>query len=273
MLTSYVKEGVLCAEGTIEKYGRKVFVYLVDGMLIDSGPEVLLTELEPFFEEQDFDQVVFTHNHEDHTGNAAFLAENFQIPLLMNEKGISLCLADGEYPLYRQLIWGQRKAFTAKPISEVIRSKNLEWKVIYTPGHASDHVSFLNEETGRLFSGDLYVSPHTKVTMATESVKQMMDSLETLLACRFTHLYCSHAGYFPNGKEVLQQKLEKLREMSEKILQLDAEGLSVEDINDALFPGNYPIVLYSEREWDTHHTIRSVIKELKPLSVKGNHNT
>lgn len=272
MLTSYVKEGVFCAEGTIEKYGRKVFVYSVDGMLIDSGPEILLRELEPFFKEQDFDEVVFTHNHEDHTGNAAFLAENFQVPLFMHEKGIALCLSDGEYPLYRQLIWGQRKAFTAKPIPGVIRSKNLEWKVIYTPGHAGDHVAFLNEETGRLFSGDLYVSPHTKVTMATESVKQMMDSLETLLAYRFTHLYCSHAGYFPNGKEILQQKLKKLREMSEKILQLDAEGFSVEEINEALFPGNYPIVLYSEREWDTLHTIRSVINELKPLSLKGNQN-
>lgn len=271
MLSSYVKEGVFCAEGTIEKYGRKVFVYLVDGMLIDSGPEILLTELESFFEEHDFDRVVFTHNHEDHTGNAAFLAANFRVPLLMYEKGIPLCLADGKYPLYRQMIWGQRKAFEAAPIPEVIHSNNLEWKVIYTPGHAHDHVSLVNEETGRLFSGDLYVSPHTKVTMATESVKQIMDSLETLLSYRFTHLYCSHAGYFPNGKEVLQQKLDKLREMSEKIIMLDAEGLSMNEINEALFPGNYPIVQYSEGEWDTLHTIRSVISELKPLAPKGQH--
>lgn len=266
MLVVYEREGVLCAEGTIEKFGRKVFVYLVDGMLIDTGPEALKQDLTSFINGNQFDSVAFTHNHEDHTGNAAWITENFNVPLYMHPHGIELCRTAGEYPVYRQLIWGQRQAFQAQPLQDNIHSKNLEWQVIFTPGHAGDHVSFLHEETGRLFSGDLFVSPKTKVMMATESVKQLMDSIQKLLQYNFTHLYCSHAGYFANGREMLEMKLGNLEKMSAAILELDSKGFSIEEINAELFRGDYPIVKRSGGEWDTLHTIRSVLNELKITS-------
>jgi len=53
-------------ESAQSKMGVNVFV--TDGLMIDTGSESLLSDWIPFFQSVDFDQVVLTHYHEDHTG-------------------------------------------------------------------------------------------------------------------------------------------------------------------------------------------------------------
>ena len=261
MLKVYEKENVICAEGTIESIGQKVFVFLVDGMLIDAGPENLKEDLISFYKSQSFDLVALTHSHEDHTGTAAWIQENISLPLYIHPKGIAICREPGSYPKYRQITWGRREAFTAKPLQDTIRSRTLEWQVLYTPGHAEDHVSFFNEDTGILFSGDLYVAPKTKVSMKSESVPQIMDSIRLLLSHDFKHLFCSHAGFIANGREMLKKKLEFLEKLTNDVKTLDADGLSIEEIDQKLFPETYPIVTFSDHEWDSIHMVRSVLSD------------
>src|SRR5690625_2901796 len=52
------------------------------------------------------------------------------------------------------LFWGKRRPFQAKPIGQTFNSRNATWDVIETPGHTKDHLSFLNQETGQLFTED-----------------------------------------------------------------------------------------------------------------------
>ena len=63
---------VVCVHGTPggNKSGMSVYVFLTDGLLIDTGAQILLEELIPFYESADFDSVALTHYHEDHTGGA-----------------------------------------------------------------------------------------------------------------------------------------------------------------------------------------------------------
>lgn len=261
MLDVYERENVICAEGTIESIGQKVFVFAVDGMLVDTGPENLKKELISFYENQPIDLVVLTHRHEDHTGTAAWIQENLNVPIYIHPKGIDICKEPGSYPKYRQITWGGREAFTAQPLQETIRSRTLEWQVLYTPGHAEDHASFFNADTGILFSGDLYVSPKTKVCMKTESVPQIMDSIRLLLSLDFKHLFCSHAGFIANGREMLEKKLSFLEKLANDVETLHADGLSVEEIDRELFKGTYPIVEFSDHEWDSVHMVRSVLED------------
>ena len=260
MLTIYEREGVLCAEGLIETIGQKVFVYQVDGMLIDCGPEKLQEELLPFFQEHSCDQVVLTHSHEDHTGNAAWIQNNLQKPLYIHSSGLADCLTEGDYPEYRRMTWGGRKAFSPEAINSTVHSRNLAWQVIHTPGHAHDHIALYNKERKILFTGDLYVSARTKVSMKTESIPQIMSSIQRLLDHDFDAIFCSHAGYLDNGRELLQQKLRYLEGISEKAKRLAAEGESPRGIADKLFPGTYPIIWFSKNEWDTVHLIRSILQ-------------
>lgn len=261
MLQMYERNGVLCAEGLIETIGQKVFLYMVDGLLIDSGPEKLREELLPFFQGNDFDQLVLTHNHEDHTGNAAWIQNNLAKPIFIHSRGLAGCLVAGDYPDYRRITWGGREAFSPEPVNAVIQSRNLKWRMLHTPGHADDHVALYNEERKLLFTGDLYVAARTKVSMHSESVPKIMSSIRLLLGNEFTAIYCSHAGYLENGRELLELKLRYLEELSVKATALAAGGESPQQIADTLLPGNYPIIRFSEKEWDTVHLIRSILDE------------
>ncbi|MDQ0427312.1 glyoxylase-like metal-dependent hydrolase (beta-lactamase superfamily II)/8-oxo-dGTP pyrophosphatase MutT (NUDIX family) [Planomicrobium stackebrandtii] len=261
MIKVYEKDQVLCVEGILDKTRSKVFVYLVDGMLIDTGAEKLQEELKDFFKNYSFDQVVLTHHHEDHTGNAAWLQENRGIPLFIHPLGIERLEVDGEYPNYRKITWGNRKAFRAQPLGNQIRSRTLEWQVIHTPGHADDHVALFHEATGRLFTGDLFVSPKTRVMMKSESVPLILASLRTLLALPFQSVFCSHAGFLENGRALLEQKLKHLETLQQTITGLYAEGMHPSDIDRQLFQKTYPIVEFSNREWDTCHIVSSVVAD------------
>ena len=261
MIKVYEKEQVLCAEGILEKTRSRIFIYLVDGMLIDTGAEEMQKELIDFFNEQSFDQVVLTHHHEDHTGNAAWIQQHQAVPFYIHPLGLGIIKKDGEYPEYRKITWGNRGAFDALPLGDRIRSRTLEWQAIHTPGHADDHVALFHAESGRLFTGDLFVSPKTRVVMNTESVALIAESLRKLLALPFQSVFCSHAGYLENGRTLLEQKLHYLETLQKNIIELYKEGISPSEINQQLFPKSYPIVEFSGGEWDSIHIVASVVAD------------
>lgn len=259
MIKVYEKENVVCIEGFLKETRSKVFMYVVDGMLIDTGAEKMQSALDEVLEDYTVDQVVLTHHHEDHTGNAAWIQQHQQIPFFIHPLGLETVQRDGDYPEYRRQTWGSRTAFKVQSLPKQIRSRNLAWQVIYTPGHADDHVALFHEATGRLFSGDLFVSPKTKVIMKGESIPLIMVSLRKLLALPIQSLFCSHAGYLENGRVLLEEKLAYLENMQRDVLQLYKEGKSVEEINRQLFPEPYPIIAISSGEWDSIHMVTSVI--------------
>ena len=262
MIQVLTKEDVLCLEGNVQSSGRilgTVYSFLVDGMLIDTGPQCLETDLIPFYENLSFELVALTHSHEDHSGLAPWIQEYKNVPIFVHPKGISICAKPCPYPKYRQITWGVRSKFSALPLRDVIQSRSQEWKVIYTPGHADDHVALLDEVRGRLFSGDLFVSTKTKVIMDSESIPIIIESIRRLLTYDFQSLFCCHAGYIQNGKSMIKQKLDYLENLSGEVANLYNEGRSIEEIDQKIFPKKYPIVAFSEGQWDSRHIISSIV--------------
>lgn len=262
MVQVYEKEGITCAEMTVPRMANPVFVFFVDGMLIDTGPQNLESELISFYENISFDIVTLTHHHEDHTGTAPWIQENRNVPIYIHPKGIDICAEVCPYPEYRQIMWGIRKKFKALPIKDTIQSRTKEWKVIDTPGHADDHISLFDKETGTLFSGDLYVSPKTKIMMKNESVPQIMDSIRTVLTYDFRSMFCCHAGYIPDGKVKLKQKLEYLENLYGEVKSLYETGLSNEEIDKKIFRKKYTLTSASDGEWDSLHIISSIVSDI-----------
>jgi endoribonuclease LACTB2 len=264
MITVYEKEGITCIEGHVERNGRnagKVFAFLTDRMLIDTGAKLLESELITFYENNPFDLVTLTHCHEDHTGTASWIQEHKKVPIYIHEKGIHSCAHPCPYPKYRQIAWGIRREFKAMPIGDTVHSKTQEWKVIYTPGHADDHISLLHEESGRLFTGDLFLAPKTKLILEFESIPVIMNSIRLLLSYDFGPIFCSHAGYIKNGKEMMTQKLDNLENLCGEVLNLYHKGHSISEIKKNLFPYKYPIEDISEGEFDSLHIINSIISD------------
>lgn len=257
------------AKGTVAIQGIKLSVhcFVVDGVLIDTGSKSLEKEFIPFFKQQIIDQVVITHFHEDHTGSAAFLQKELRLPIYMKDIMINYCEKKADYPMYRKIFWGKRSPFHAMAIGKTFSSRNATWDVIDTPGHAIDHVAFLNRETGQLFTGDLYVQEKTKIVLREESIPTIIDSLKRVLTYDFEDVYCCHAGYLEHGRDALQKKLDYLLELQEKILKLYEDGVSPRQICNTLFQKKYPITVFSLGEWDSLNIIHSVIKENRAFSV------
>ncbi|RTR35710.1 MBL fold metallo-hydrolase [Robertmurraya yapensis] len=250
---------VTCVKGTTQQGSMDVYVFLVDGLLVDTGPGSLLPELIPFFETNDFEKVIVTHHHEDHTGGAKWIQDHKEVPIFIHPLAVDLCSINAEYPLYRKIVWGERKAFQAEPITNTFQSRSYKWEAIHIPGHAFDHLAYLNQNTGVLFSGDLYVTPRPKLLLSFESVPVIMESIRKVLTYDFAEIYCCHAGYVANGKEMLKKKLDYMENKSGEIIHLFNQGLTIEEIKEKLLPSRHPIIQFSNHEWDTLHFITSVI--------------
>jgi endoribonuclease LACTB2 len=257
--------GVHAGNGTVAFQGVKLNVHSfeVDGVLIDTGSASLEKEFQSYFKQQNIDQVVITHFHEDHTGCATFLQKELNIPIYMSDIMLEYCKKKPDYPLYRKVFWGKRRPFHAKAIGKTFSSRNAIWDVIDTPGHAVDHLAFLNRETGQLFTGDLYCQEKTKVILREESIPTIIESLQRVLTYDFGEVFCCHAGYLKDGRSALQRKLDYLLDLQGKIIKLYDDGLSPSKISQTLFPKKYPIIYLSRGEWESMHIINSIIQDHK----------
>ncbi|OEH92589.1 MBL fold metallo-hydrolase [Bacillus solimangrovi] len=263
MLQIEEQNGVKTVKGTVTAQGVSisVYMYFVDGMLIDTSTVQLQRWLIPFYEEHNIDMVSLTHWHEDHTGTAAWLQKNKDIPIHIHPMSIEICRQPASYAQYRKKFWGVREPFEALPYDKKVESRSRSWDVIHTPGHSADHVSLYEAETGILFSGDLFVSPKPKLILKDESIPLTIATIRNVLTYDFEEMFCSHSGYHHNGRKVLQNKLNCLEELSGEIIHLHEQGLSMNEINQEIYPRPQPMQALSNGEWDSIHIVRSVLGE------------
>lgn len=238
----------------------RVYVYEIDGLLVDTGPYSALNQLKPFFNQINIDQIALTHIHEDHSGNANWLSKKKHVPIYVHESSLEYAKQNGKYPFYRRLYWGPRKPFDAKPLPNIIETENYKLKVLETPGHSADSVSLYEENNGWLFTGDLYITQKPKLFLKEESIIKTIQSLEMLLELDINNLYCSHTGRVSNGKQKLRGKLNYLLQLQDDVWTLQKQGLSNREIEKQLFPGSSPLIYISRKEFSYSRAIESIIK-------------
>jgi len=254
-------EDLMQAELTVSLGGQEllVSVFLIDGLLIDTGPSKSADYLVPVFEEWQMEHVILTHHHEDHTGLAHWLETNKQLDIYMHESGIEICQKKAKLPLYRHLFWGKRKPFHPKSLGNTFFTEHYSWEVIHTPGHADDHIALYNREKEWLFGGDLFVNPKPKSMFKFENVPEIIRSLRKVMTYEFDTYICSHAGIIFDGKKAIKKKLDYLISQQQAILFLYNKGLSPKEIRKELFPKKHPMHYLSFYENSPMHFIQSVI--------------
>ena len=257
------KSNVRFIEGTVafNKVKLNTISFEIDGILIDTGAKSLIKEFRPFFAAADIDKVMITHHHEDHAGAAAFLQKEYGLPIFTHRMTIEENKEKGKYPVYRKVFWGNREPFFSQPIGQSFTSRNAEWSVIESPGHAKDHLAFLNKQTGQLFSGDLFVTPKTKLVLRDESIPTIIESIERVLTYDFGEMFCCHAGYLEDGRKALNTKLSYLKGLQDEVFTLKQQGYQEKEIQEKIFAKKYPITLFSFGEWNSLHIIRSILND------------
>ena len=137
-----------------------IYLYFIDGLLVDTGPSVRKKSLIPIFKSWDIEQVAITHYHEDHAGMAPWVSEHVQGDIFVHEESVSVVDKKAQIPWYREFFSGPRKAFEAIPYPSVIKTNKCEFYPIKTPGHTEDHICLLEPNKGWLFTGDLFITPY-----------------------------------------------------------------------------------------------------------------
>ncbi len=193
---------------------RVIGCWEVDDVLVDPGPEstidTLLAGLGEGFEPR---AVLLTHIHFDHAGASGALVTRWpDLPVYVHEVGAPH-LADptrlvrsatrlyGEDGMQR--LWGEVRAVPENNLRVLSGGESVleDFKVEYTPGHASHHVSFLHEPTGTALVGDVAgvrIPPATLVAAPTPPPDIDVDawhaSLDLLAGWQPQRLALTHFG-------------------------------------------------------------------------------
>lgn len=143
--------------------------YYVNGAVIDPGPAID-SHVERILQLGEIKWILCTHTHLDHSPAAA-----------------ALKAATGAQLLGRPAPAGQDATF--KPDFVVENGQRIELeggvtlRAIHTPGHASNHVCYLLEQTKMLFTGDHVMQGSTVVINPPDGdMRVYLQSLERLLA-------------------------------------------------------------------------------------------
>ena len=132
--------------------------------------------------------VLVTHSHPDHLPLAARLAEGHRAPVLRYPE-----LGDGD----------------------LVQLGKVRLRALFTPGHASDHLCFLQEADRAVFTGDLVLGRgSTMITYPDGDMAAYLISLDRLLELRPSIL-------FPGHWDPVEDPLPKLEEY--KSHRLDRE--------------------------------------------------
>ena len=117
--------------------------------------------------------ILLTHHHADHTAGVEGILNKIQVPVYSPNKKIK---------------------YTSKLVKglDIIDLNFLEMKVIATPGHTIDHVSYHSKINNILFSGDaLFRLGCGRIFEGT--YKQMFSSLQKIYDLdNATNVYCGH---------------------------------------------------------------------------------
>ena len=144
---------------------RVICCWQVGDVLIDPGPESSLETLVDALGGQPPRALLLTHIHLDHAGAAGAIVRRWpEVVVYVHERGArhlvdpSKLLASAErlYGDEMERLWGEVVPVPRERLRPLAGGETLEgFRVAYTPGHASHHVSYLHEDSGRAFVGDV----------------------------------------------------------------------------------------------------------------------
>jgi len=139
-----------------------VNVYLVRGVLIDSGGNLGARRLLRFLDGHALQAHALTHGHFDHQGASHAVCERFRIPLFCGE-GDRSAVESGNLQSLSSRPGGMSTrlmnllAGPGHPVASALSEGEMiaGLRVLETPGHTPGHLAFWEEDSGVLILGDV----------------------------------------------------------------------------------------------------------------------
>ena len=252
--------------------GGVICCWQVGDVLIDPGPESAMGTLVEALGEEPPRALLLTHIHLDHAGATGALVRRWpELDVYVHEVGAPH-LADPEallasagrlYGDQMERMWGEVVPVPEERITALRGGEQVEgFRVACTPGHASHHVSYLHEESGRAFVGDvagLHIEPSRLVIPPTPppdiDIEAWNDSLSLLAEWAPQSLGITHFGVVDAVFEHLAAMRDRLAAWSTLARELDAGAFEAHiraEIDDGADPATaaaYEQALQPQLQW------------------------
>ena len=235
---------------------RVIGCWELDGVLIDPGPT---SSMENLIEQLGGEQpraLLLTHIHLDHAGASGSLVRRWpDLPVYVHERGARhladpaklLASAERLYGDQMERLWGEVAPVPEANLRPLSGGEEvLGFKVAYTPGHASHHVSYFDEQSGIAWAGDtaglrftskIFTLPPTPPPDI--DLEAWRESIATLRTWGPETVFITHFGPYGNVPEHLddlERSLAAAADVVKRIMQTDApDDAKYEQFKTAVF--------------------------------------
>jgi glyoxylase-like metal-dependent hydrolase (beta-lactamase superfamily II) len=238
------------AAGLLESDGHRA--------VVDPGPGSTLETLRQRLQARgigvgDLDAILLTHIHLDHAGaTGALVRENPRLAVYVHKLGAPhvidpsklLASAARLWPNDLKLLFGEALPVPAENLrilegGETLTLGSRKVEVVYTPGHASHHVSYFDKTEGVAFVGDTagvriegnsYVMPATPPPDIDLGIWD--TSFAAILERKPARLFLTHFGFSDNPSEhilLFRERLHRWAALTAEILRTAASDSAAMD--------------------------------------------
>ncbi|MDX2030272.1 MAG: MBL fold metallo-hydrolase [Blastocatellia bacterium] len=164
-------------------------------------------------------EIVITHLHPDHIGGVAHLSKKYGVPVATHR--LTAEAMGPDVPVDRFIEDGE-----VIELSQAATGLVWRLRAMWTPGHARGHLSFYEERTGSLLTGDCVVGFGTVVIAPPEgNMNDYLASLRRYLELpRLTALMPGHGPVLANARERIEEYIAHRRQREAMILQALQDG-------------------------------------------------
>jgi glyoxylase-like metal-dependent hydrolase (beta-lactamase superfamily II) len=203
----------------------------VGDVIVDPGPSSCLEALLPELERDPPRVLALTHIHLDHAGATGSLLRRFpELEVWVHERGAPhlidpaklLSSATRLYGADMERRWGEVLPVPAARLRVLTGGERVgAFRVAYTPGHASHHVSYLHEPSGCAFTGDVtgvridgacVLAPTPPPDIDLQAWRASLELVESWGASRVA---ITHFGAYDDVEEHLPALREELTRVEE----------------------------------------------------------
>lgn len=235
-----------------------VAAYLVDGLLIDSGPAHVAAELTEFLKSQDLGIIVNTHYHEDHIAANALLKERkSDLKIYAHPRAVDRINKEATLYPYQEHVWGYPIPSRVEEIGDDVRTAFFCFQVVFTPGHSDDHICLFEASKGWLFTGDVFFTEHPELARPEEKQWQIITSLKKILELEPRVLFTASGSIVTEPATILKETIQYLEDLGQKVKLLSSQGFSPTQIRDNIFGGEHPLAELTQGQFSRENLIKS----------------